>query len=120
MSEEHFLKATGNTTDVLVYPNKWISCAERLPEVNQQVLIYTEENEIYVAWIYKLHIRKGNRWQYSRCCGCFVPYPVIAWMPLPNPPEKEQKKLDLPIGKNGDIYGPNGEGEYCWQSPEKE
>lgn len=73
--------------------NEWISAKDRLPEIGKSVLVYQIDedspidNNIYVAWIEKLGIENKPIWQYSWCCGCYVPHEVKYWKELPEPPK---------------------------------
>jgi len=66
---------------------QWISVKERLPEENDEVLIYTEGKHIYMARIYK-----GNEaYPISNGCGCCGSEERYThWMPLPEPPKEER------------------------------
>ena len=67
----------------------WIPCSERLPEREEQVLIYAESVH-YVLAKYK-NVRKNV--EYTRVwvtadaynSMCEINHNVIAWMPLPEP-----------------------------------
>ena len=70
---------------IVPVPEKWIPCAERLPEDGLDVLVYlTAWNEhIQVA-----HIQYGGTmWELSDGEFYFSQYDVSHWMPLPEPPE---------------------------------
>lgn len=59
---------------------RWIPCSERLPEVDESVLVTTEWNDISIAWrigIDKWFIHEGNTNATTD--------DLIAWMPLPEP-----------------------------------
>lgn len=69
---------------------KWISVKEKLPEHKKEILVSSGEGinqQQYVAWIESIGISEQPIWQYSWCCGCFVPDTVTHWKPLPEPPE---------------------------------
>jgi hypothetical protein len=74
----------------------WISVKDKLPELDQGVLVYSYEDKInqgqYVAWINSLGIENKPIWQYSYCCGCLVSYKVTHWMPLVDNPIVEDDK----------------------------
>jgi hypothetical protein len=60
--------------------NRWIPCAERLPEVYEKVLTYNDEGFIHDN--FRLNLRDGSvGWSQGWC--------VTHWQPRPEPPEKE-------------------------------
>lgn len=73
----------------------WIKCAERLPEVDERVLICTKKKEVLIG------IRSTVSRYYDFCADhyyttgyeCEVEHYNIkqldSWMPLPAPPEGE-------------------------------
>ena len=63
---------------------KWISCDEKLPVKWENVLIFTEEEEITEAFI-----DREKHFQNDDCC--YQHGEVKYWMPLPEPPEREEK-----------------------------
>jgi hypothetical protein len=74
--------------------SEWISIKNKLPEIGVSVFVYQHEDKInngmYVAWIGKLGINDKPIWQYSWCCGCYVPQHVTHWTPLPLPPKENE------------------------------
>lgn len=65
--------------------NGWISVQDRLPEHGQEVLIYTERKDIYMARIYK-----GNEaYPFSNGCGCCGSEEQFTHWMLPTPPEEK-------------------------------
>jgi len=66
---------------------QWIPCSERLPEVNREVLVCTNEKDIFVAKRYKPW---DYEWyetvEYRRLLT------VTAWMPLPEPYKQEENR----------------------------
>ena len=59
---------------------KWISCSERLPKIDEAVLVTTEWNDLSIAWrigIDKWFIHEGNTNATTD--------DLVAWMPLPEP-----------------------------------
>lgn len=76
--------------------NEWISVKDKLPEFKKEVLVYCYLNNIdkgqYVAWIENLGMKNKPIWQYSTCCGCYVPYEVTHWRELlPDPLENKNE-----------------------------
>lgn len=86
----------------------WISVKDRLPEEEQDVLMYTSEIEIYGRHKEKKHLQhdiyrgyyEDGQWLTSYCYGCEYIYKmnekypnelieVTHWMPLPEPPKEE-------------------------------
>lgn len=86
---------------------EWISVKDRLPEDDDEVLMFTEEVETYGRHKEKRKIYRnmyrgyydGWEWYTSYCYGCErikdvnEKYPdehveITHWMPLPDPPEK--------------------------------
>ncbi len=59
--------------------SKWVSVKDRLPEVNESVLV-CDGAEIWVDYMYKSH--DDERLYFS-----VVEYGVTHWMPLPDMPE---------------------------------
>lgn len=80
--------AIGNLPSAEPEPH-WIPCSERLPESEEQVLIYAESVH-YVLAKYK-SVRKNV--EYTRVwvtadaynSMCEINHRVIAWMPMPEP-----------------------------------
>ena len=66
--------------------NRWISCAEQLPERETDVLVYIpvwEDNPIQVAYL----MYDGIIWELSDGEFNFGKREVLYWMPMPEPPE---------------------------------
>lgn len=60
--------------------NRWISCAERLPEVYEKVLTYGDDDIIRDN--FRLNLRDGSvGWSQGWC--------ITHWQPRPEPPKKE-------------------------------
>ena len=87
---------------------EWISVNDRLPDTDQDVILYTREIETYGKHHEKKKIYRniykgyfdGEEWLTSYCHGCEYifrmneKYPnetieVTHWMPIPKPPEGE-------------------------------
>ena len=77
---------------------KWIDCAERLPDVNQTVLIYTPEDytsPICAAKRIDTENPKDNYDNYFECT-CYFPVKhgnIKFWMKLPVLPDKNWSEL---------------------------
>lgn len=66
--------------------SEWVSVKDRLPDTFDEVLVYSNDCFISIAWR-ETEKRKngivGWHWNsYPEIFGC-----VTHWMPLPNPPE---------------------------------
>jgi hypothetical protein len=83
--------------------NDWISVKERMPDINDSVLIYSQSAGMYLAHLYDVNEygRKSARkhkdkwpirleWRIEDyCCyGSLMLNEVTHWMPLPKPPEE--------------------------------
>jgi hypothetical protein len=60
--------------------NRWIPCSERLPEVYEKVLTYSDDGIIHDN--FRLNLRDGSV-GWSQGCG------ITHWQQRPEPPEKE-------------------------------
>ena len=64
----------------------WIPVSERLPENNEDVLVY-DNSDIFVAWY------RGMDFDWCSADNRFDEYtPIIAWMPLPKPYKAESEE----------------------------
>lgn len=68
----------------------WISADERLPEDDENVLVYSGDKEMFIAWCGVL----GRTWRdsfrdapYDELVGISITH----WMPLPKPPSEAQE-----------------------------
>lgn len=66
---------------------RWIPVAERVPEENQKVGIYTKSGSITLGWYTERHGLSYNK-GFELECGFIWLGRVTHWMPLPEPPEK--------------------------------
>ena len=73
---------------------KWIRCSDRLPEINQQILVYLGngplEGEIFRAAFIHYEVGPINRFIIEQsCCSGGRAYhnEITHWMPLPGAPE---------------------------------
>lgn len=73
---------------------RWIPCSERMPENCTKVLVwfeyfrYGEYNCMYSTWGIGEYFDFSGRWLIDGSTG-WQDLHVFAWMPLPEPPEKE-------------------------------
>ena len=75
---DHFREATN------MVPGVWISVADRLPHLREDVLVcayWHEKWSVYTGWT------NGKRWYVGCGCGTVSGIQVSHWMPLPKPPE---------------------------------
>ena len=71
--------------------DKWIPCSERLPEPNEDVLVYTNYGEMRVFCL-EMRIIEGNfgRYVWKDLYGYWQELEIVeAWQPLPQPYKKE-------------------------------
>jgi hypothetical protein len=67
-------------------PSEWIPCSERMPEDDENVLVYILTS--HMNFISLAHIHKGvfrTAWNHDKITNVEITH----WMPLPEPPEKE-------------------------------
>ena len=77
-----------DTQPTLTPPNEWVSVEDRLPEVGQEVLVYWR-NTSQKAEHFELTHYDGDHW--FLLDNTERPWiVVVAWMPLPAPPKKEE------------------------------
>ncbi|EDS8303550.1 DUF551 domain-containing protein [Salmonella enterica subsp. enterica serovar Java] len=72
-----------------VIPGGWISCSERMPEDEQEVIVHNKLGYRYVSYFDEhsglfFDMRGGNQ------MNCIEHILVTHWMPLPAAPEPEQ------------------------------
>lgn len=66
--------------------SRWIPVSERLPEINQDVILSLRSLDIEIGF------RAGNE-PYFYCHGCYIkPQNVLAWQPLPEPYKAESEE----------------------------
>ena len=77
-----------NAQPTLTPPNEWVSVEERLPEPGERVLATD------CGFVGEFYINKRGEWQrYNvNCFELLMALDILYWMPLPEPPAKEDKK----------------------------
>lgn len=68
-----------------VHPN-WISTANKLPDKNEDVLLYHIRYGVTIGFL-----SRGNHWYIGGIDDIQDGDTVIAWMPLPEPPEEYEE-----------------------------
>lgn len=68
--------------------SEWIKCSDRLPENDEEVLVFGKDGMFCGRYETCAGISYWNshRWDHTECMVEFEP--VTHWMPFPNPPEK--------------------------------
>jgi hypothetical protein len=69
--------------------HKWHKVEERLPEIGQTVLSWSE---VYPDVITQAYYSGNNDWQELDECGDFMEWRADYWMELPDTPNKPQPK----------------------------
>ena len=81
---------------------KWISVKDRLPDVNrtgsgyEEITVIATDGESVRPMIYERACIRGKtkyrwKWIWDRI---YEGKPIVAWMPLPEPPEEAEKSLE--------------------------
>lgn len=65
----------------------WISVKDRLPENDEDVLVYNSESGIYMSTFYKRRVSSYDS-GWDSCCECGYYKDPTHWIPLPKAPEK--------------------------------
>lgn len=76
--------------------SKWIKCSERIPDISTEIIVackgYGGKVVVSSVWVAKYgHAKteKGRRIQFHRNGRIYCELEeIIAWMPLPEPPEE--------------------------------
>ena len=75
--------------DIVKQHNEWVSVNERLPDDDENVLVYSGDKEMFIAWCGVI----GRTWRdsfrdapYDELVGISITH----WMPLPQPPSEVQ------------------------------
>lgn len=61
---------------------EWISVSEKLPPENHSVLVWTESNDTYMAFLMDRDFHRSG--------DCSMLDNVLFWQPLPPPPKKKR------------------------------
>ncbi len=88
-STNNFREIAETSTNSPVIPDGWISCSERMPEDEQEVIVHNKLGYRYVSYFDEhsglfFDMRGGNQ------MNCIEHILVTHWMPLPAAPEPEQ------------------------------
>lgn len=76
--------------------SEWISVKDRLPENDEEVLVwyeyfrYGEYNCLYQTWGIGEYFKNYNSWMIDHSTAGHK-LRVIAWMPLPKPPKENEE-----------------------------
>ncbi|EAC1192371.1 DUF551 domain-containing protein [Salmonella enterica] len=87
--ESEITRLVGKEQSAPVIPDGWISCSERMPEDEQEVIVHNKLGYRYVSYFDEhsglfFDMRGGNQ------MNCIEHILVTHWMPLPAAPEPEQ------------------------------
>lgn len=68
------------------HKNGWIPCSERMPDVEKEVLIFANDNAMFVGRLMNggFSVHDGDGWIDLKF--------ILAWQPLPQPYKPEEKK----------------------------
>lgn len=82
-----FREIAETSTNSPVIPDGWISCSERMPEDEQEVIVYNKLGYRYVSYFdghsgLFFDMRGGNQ------MNCIEHILVTHWIPLPEPPQQ--------------------------------
>ncbi|EBK5808741.1 DUF551 domain-containing protein [Salmonella enterica] len=86
-STNNFREMAETSTNSPVIPDGWISCSERMPEDEQEVIVHNKLGYRYVSYFDEhsglfFDMRGGNQ------MNCIEHILITHWMPLPAPPQK--------------------------------
>lgn len=89
-STNNFRKIADTSTNSPVTPDGWISCSERMPEDEQEVIVQNKLGYRYVSYFDEhsglfFDMRGGNQ------INCIEHILVTHWRPMPVPPQHEVK-----------------------------
>ena len=71
---------------------KWISVKDRMPDHNNEVLVYAPELDIIGPELIGNYFDDDETWTAYDFHETNMNAKVTHWMPLPNPPEPEHEK----------------------------
>ncbi|EBV5761977.1 DUF551 domain-containing protein [Salmonella enterica subsp. enterica serovar Hvittingfoss] len=85
--ESEITRLVGKGQPAPVVPDGWISCSERMPEDEQEVIVHNKLGCRYVSYFDEhsglfFDMRGGNQ------MNCIEHILITHWMPLPAPPQK--------------------------------
>ena len=79
-----YIPLSGNSP---VIPGGWISCSERMPEDEQEVIVHNKLGYRYVSY-FDEHSGLFFDMRGSNQMNCIEHILVTHWMPLPEPPQE--------------------------------
>ncbi|BHI68815.1 hypothetical phage protein [Escherichia coli] len=80
-STNNFREISETSTNYPVTPDSWISCSDRMPDNNHDVLFFDVWGYIRIGWF------SADDWSwFTSDDGCCME--VTHWMPLPEPPQE--------------------------------
>lgn len=89
LSTNNFREIAETSTNSQVIPDGWISCSERMPEDEQEVIVHNKLGYRYVSYFDEhsglfFDMRGGNQ------MNCIEHILVTHWRPMPAAPKPEQ------------------------------
>ncbi|EDV2893487.1 DUF550 domain-containing protein [Salmonella enterica] len=82
---EKIMLQAGNS---LVIPDGWISCSERMPEDGEHVIVFHPRDGVMQITFFFAY---GQWWDAAEDDGGLAKSYFTHWMPLPEPPQQEEK-----------------------------
>lgn len=89
---------------------EWISVSEKLPPENHSVLVWTESNDTYMAFLMDRDFHRSG--------DCSMLDNVLFWQPLPPPPKK--KRWMPKVGEEYFCILQDKGSRFCWDGVKSE